>query len=1376
MPPNSAVIDPRRPRRRAPRRLLAWAVGALVLLWSLLLLAWLILHWGILPHIDEWRPRIEALASRAIGAPVVIGRVEVRSRGWVPAAELDDVVLLDAQGREALRLPRVTAALSVPALLALELRFEQLLVDGAQIEVRRDAQGRIRIAGLATGGAGDDGNTRAAADWFFRQHEFVIRGGSLLWIDEQRQSPQLALTDAVVVVRNGLLHHELRIDATPPAAWGERFSLRARAQQPLMARAGDWRQWSGTVYAELPHVDVAQLRQLVDLPFDLREGRGALRAWLDLDHGDAGGATVDVALRDVALRLSPQVGPMQFEYLRTRLAGERNEAQVHVSAERLAFATGDGVEWPESRLDARWRLGPAKAQAEAPREVVGGEVHADRLDLALMAALAARVPLGDSVRKLLAELAPRGVVNDLAARWEGPLDAPAQYQVRARMKGLAIAAAPAPEGVGRPGWTNADVELQASELGGDARLTMADGAMEFPGVFERPLVPLRRFDAQLVWRVGAARPQGRAIEVQVKEARFENDDAAGELSAQWRTGDGAAFGRGGRFPGQLDLQGRLTRGVATSVARYLPVGLPRSARDYVRFAVQGGSVSQASFKVKGDVYDFPYNGARSPRDGEFRIAARAADVTFAYVPSRPAADGEPAFESPWPAITRASGELVFDRASMSIRNAQGRIFGVDLRGVNGNVRDFADQPALEIEGQARGPLADMLRYVHATPVGGWIGGALGPASGQGAAELQLALNLPFARLAQSTVNGSVQLAGNDVRLRPDTPLFAAARGRVEFTDKGVQLAGVQARVLGGDATLEGGTQADGQLRFTAQGTASAEALRRMPELGLPARLATLMQGQSPYRFQLGFVKGHAEFALTSPLTGMAIDLPAPLGKTAEASLPLRVQASLLPEAAAAGTAARDQLRVELGPAVQALFVRDVEGDVPKVLRSAIGVGAAPPAAVVGGQAVVDLASLDLDAWRAAWSRVASGAAKEVDTDSGFVPQQISAKVRQLTLAGRRITGLSVDLARSTRGDEDLWRARIAADQLAGQAEYHDVRGTAVGDRVFARLTRLSLPPAEVEGVEQLLDQAPATVPALDIVVDDFELRGKRLGRLEVEAVNRAGSGADSARDAGRVWQLDKLALRTPEATLTATGRWAPVVGSTRRRMEMDFELELADSGAYLERLGYGKTLRGGKGQLQGQLAWSGSPLAWDTRSLDGTMNLSLDAGQFLKADAGAARLLGVLSLQSLPRRLALDFRDLFQEGFPFDNIGGDFRLTAGIVQTNNLRMRGVQAAVLMEGKADIGRETQDLRVIVVPEINAGTASLAYAAINPALGIGTFLAQWLLRRPLIAANTREFHITGGWDDPKVERIERKPGDAVPDPDAPSAAASSPPRRP
>ena len=102
---------------------------------------------------------------------------------------------------------------------------------------------------------------------------------------------------------------------------------------------------------------------------------------------------------------------------------------------------------------------------------------------------------------------------------------------------------------------------------------------------------------------------------------------------------------------------------------------------------------------------------------------------------------------------------------------------------------------------------------------------------------------------------------------------------------------------------------------------------------------------------------------------------------------------------------------------------------------------------------------------------------------------------------------------------------------------------------------------------------------------------------------------------------------------------------------------------------------------------------------------------------------------------------MFQEGFAFDNITGDVTIAQGVAQTNNLRMRGVQALVLMEGSADIERETQDLRVVVVPEINAGTASLAYAVINPAIGLGTFLAQAFLRKPLMAAGTREFHVSG-----------------------------------
>ncbi len=420
------------------------------------------------------------------------------------------------------------------------------------------------------------------------------------WIDELRRSPALELTDALVVVRNGLLHHDLRVDATPQPAWGERFSLRARLNQPLMARAGEWRLWRGTVHADLPHVDVALLRRYVDLPFELREGRGALRAWLEVADGRADGATVDLALRNVALRLSAQVAPMEFESLRARLDGEQGDRRARVAARRLTFTTADGVLWPESEIEASWRLAPAgSAPGDAAPEIVAGEFSADRLDVALLASLASRVPLSEGVRKMLIELAPRGTVHGLVARWDGPIDAPRQYQVRARMKGLSIAAAPAVDGVGRPGWLNADIDLQASELGGDARLSLADGALEFPGVFDRPVVPLRRFDAQLVWRIGAARPNGRSIELQVKEARFDNDDASGELALRWRTGDGAGFGRAGRFPGLLDLQGKLTGGQATSVARYLPRGLPKPGARLRAARGAGGQGAERNFQGQG---------------------------------------------------------------------------------------------------------------------------------------------------------------------------------------------------------------------------------------------------------------------------------------------------------------------------------------------------------------------------------------------------------------------------------------------------------------------------------------------------------------------------------------------------------------------------------------------------------------------------------------------------------------------------------------------------------------------------------------------------------------------------------------------------------
>ncbi len=390
-----------------------------------------------------------------------------------------------------------------------------------------------------------------------------------------------------------------------------------------------------------------------------------------------------------------------------------------------------------------------------------------------------------------------------------------------------------------------------------------------------------------------------------------------------------------------------------------------------------------------------------------------------------------------------------------------------------------------------------------------------------------------------------------------------------------------------------------------------------------------------------------------------------------------------------------------------------------------------------------------------------------------MPDHVGLRLGELTTGSRRLGNVTAGLSR----DGSLWRANVDSDELDGYIEYRPARRGAApagpgAGRVYARLSRLNLPKGEAERVESLLDEQPASVPALDIVVDDFELRGKHLGRLEIEAANRSTGG----RDAVREWRLSKFNLLMPEAQLAATGTWgAGAVPGARgpSQAAMDFTLTLVDSGALLERLGMGKVVRGGKGSFAGSVSWPGSPLSPDTAKMTGQIKVAIDAGQFLKVSPGAARLLNVFSLQSLQRRLLLDFRDLFEDGFVFDSVTGDLQLGQGVATTNNLRMRGPAAVVLMEGEADIERETQNLRVVVVPEINAGTAALAYAFINPAIGLGTFLAQYFLSKPIAEASTREFRVTGPWDDPKVERVERSTFGASPAGAASDAAAAAEP---
>ncbi|MBU6438768.1 MAG: DUF3971 domain-containing protein, partial [Betaproteobacteria bacterium] len=364
------------------------------------------------------------------------------------------------------------------------------------------------------------------------------------------------------------------------------------------------------------------------------------------------------------------------------------------------------------------------------------------------------------------------------------------------------------------------------------------------------------------------------------------------------------------------------------------------------------------------------------------------------------------------------------------------------------------------------------------------------------------------------------------------------------------------------------------------------------------------------------------------------------------------------------------------------------------------------------------------------------------------------RVSRLTLDGRVFDDVVLGATRSG----PLWQANLRSNQLDGAVNWRMGVGDSPGS-VSARLTHLQLPESSDSDVEHLLDERPRSLPAIDLQASDVEIHGHHFDSLRLQAVNRGRGDA-------RQWQLDDVRLSSPDAVFTASGDWSPTSrrASAPHRMSLGFRLDVADAGSLLARLGKPGLLKGGKGTLQGTLSWLGSPLSLDYPSLSGQFNLALGKGQFLKADPGISKLLGVLSLQSLPRRLTLNFSDVFSSGFAFDKVGADVQLLDGVATTKDFKMSGLTATVFIDGSADLARETQDLYVVVVPDINAGSASLAYALINPAIGLGTFIAQLIAREPLMKALTYGYRVTGTWAKPEVSPQR--------DPHPPAAGASSP----
>jgi uncharacterized protein (TIGR02099 family) len=1252
-------------------RVLTWSVLAVGLAFAGTVIA--LRHW-VLPDIESYREDIERIVSERTRQKVTIGAIHAQWEGLRPQLVLERVTVHDAAGRAALELSRIDNTLSWWSVPALELRFHSLDIYRPTLNIRRDAQDVVSIAGveIAEGGGGG-GNP--FADWLLRQREIEIHDATIVWNDERRKAPQLELKNVHLHLVSSGGRHRFGLLATPPRELAAPLDVRGDLRGNSLAALADW---NGKLFVQLDYADIAAWRNWVSFPIEFPRGAGALRAWLTFSRHRLVEAVADVQLANVNTRLGSDLPLLDLSRLSGRLGWKQSDTGYEITTSRLGLTTTGGMALPPADFLLRIENG-----AGSPS---GGEMQASALELAPLVALADHLPLGQETRRQLAEYSPRGSVRDVVVRWTGDWSAPQRYSVRGRFQRLSLNRS------GRlPGFAGISGMVEASERGGTLFLNSQKTVVEMPLVFQ-DVHELDALSAQISW----AR-SGADTELWINNVAFSNAHLAGSVFGVYRTA--------GSKKGSIDLTGRLTRADARFVSRYVPLVLSQATRDWLDAAFLAGHSSNATLRLKGRLEDFPFRGGAN---GVFQVTARITDGVLHYGKG-------------WPDISNIACDLVFRSERMDIHAWEGTILGARLAKVRVGIPDLTPgKETLNVAGEAEGPTATFLEFIEKSPVAGMIDDFTRGWQAQGAGRLALKLAIPLGDTSKSTVAGTYQFAGNAITISPEIPVVEQAGGRLDFTNTSVRTQDVKGVLLGGPVSISASTVREGPVRIDAQGRVNADAARRTAA----PQWVQYLRGATDWRATLRARARSADVVIESDLQGLAVNLPAPLAKAAAETWPTRLERRVT-------AAGQDRLSLSVADIVSMNLLRRIEGERARITRGSIRFGAA--AAVESDRNGVWVSgavkALDADRWIAMLGR--GEGATRVEWGG------IDLRLGTLDALGLRFSDLAIQA--SATGAE--WQSTLSGKELEGTVVWQP-QGTG---KLVARMKAFAIP-ASTPGAEAApsgeaqANTEPRDFPALDIVAEQFRVRDLQLGRLELTAVPE-----------GRDWRLDRLTLVNPEGKLELDGMWQ--LSLPRPMTQVNLRLEASNVGSLLARLGYPEGVRRGTATLQGSLSWAGAPYELDYSTMSGKLELEAAKGQFVKLDPGIGKLLGVMNLQSLPRRATLDFRDVFSEGFAFDEIAGAASIERGTATTEGFRVRGPAAGVVMSGTVDLAHETQNLRVRITPQLTESVAVAGALVGGPIAGVAAYLAQKALRDPFGQAAAYEYDVAGTWSEPTVKRAPR-----------------------
>lgn len=847
-----------------------------------------------------------------------------------------------------------------------------------------------------------------------------------------------------------------------------------------------------------------------------------------------------------------------------------------------------------------------------------------------------------------------------------------------------------------PGIRGLSGRVRSDPKGGRIELDSRNCAVSFQELFREPL----EFDTAtglIVWSRGSD-----GLTIIGDGLTADNRDLGLEAGFRLRL-------PGTDEPGRIDVQATVSNVDLASTSRYLPVGIMRpNVVGWLDAAIVSGRVPEARLELAGPTKGFPYPGG----EGVFEVSFAARDLALDYARD-------------WPSATDISADFLFRGPGLIADIREGRLGGAvvdDLRVEMPVLREGM----LSIEGTAQAPLEAVKSYVLESPLRAAIGEAMSATRiDEGDASIQVDILLPLKNLSGRDVLVELGIDGARLGYGSITHPLESVTGKVSIHNYEVRGQDITGVFLGKPAFIDIAPHSGGGTRAHVASTITSDALVNV--LGLP--LAEYLEGETPWTGFAHFpAAGSGDLfwiRLETDMRGLAFDLPYPVAKPVADALPLSIDFEF-PEPGVTEWSADYGDRFS----AQARFAVADEGldfMAANMLLGSRDARIGPENGLVIQGAVDYVPVLD-------WLGVRFGDQGEGGLEDLLT--RIDIRAERATFGGNQFSQVEARLQQK----EAQWLLKLESPDIAGDLTFP--LDFSSGTPLSLDMDRLYLVDAEEPGEKESVD--PRKLPSMDIVAEDFRLTGLKMGRLEA-----------TIRSVPNGFRLERYTMTGPSHVIEGDGR--SFLGFGQDESALTLSARTSDMGAAMEYMGFERSVESRSAEFRFDLNWAGGLPSELLEVATGTGRLEIKSGNLTQVKPGAGRVFGLLSIQALPRRLTLDFRDVFKKGFFFDEFRGDFTIAEGKAYTDNLVFRSPAADIGIVGYVDLTDRLYDQTAIVSAEVGNTLPLVGAIAAGPAIGAGLFVLKEIFKEPLRGMVNVQYRITGPWNEPDVIRVAAAEGE-------------------